>query len=456
MALRRRKLLALANGLVASSLMAGCSSPNPAPGSPTPSTRPPTDTSAPTTHTPETPPGTADSAIHELTYDNTAFGVNVLHRIANDGGNQLFSPYSVAMALGMTSAGARGETRTEMHEVLQFPFGGSRLHDTIRTLHERIIPERASTPTTTGGGERTEVPLQVVDANALWGQEAFPWAAEYLDLVERFYGAGLHRLDFASNPEQARETINEWVAETTRDKITDLLPPGSITTMTRLVLTNAVYFQALWEHPFTDTEDGSFTNLDGSESTVPMMAVGEESFRYAEIGGHQLVDLPYRDGNYGFVVVLPPEGGYDAFESTLTGDRLWRWLDRMEPRVGTVRMPKFGFRSGFQLSGVLKALGMRTAFTADADFSGMATKEAGESMTIDEVYHQTFIEVDEKGTEAAAATAVVVAVSAVRGQDPFDLTIDRPFLFLIRERQTGAVLFLGRVVDVTAATPDSG
>jgi len=456
MALRRRKLLALANGLVASSLMAGCSSPNPPSGSPTPSTRPPTDTRSPTTHTPETPPGTVDSAIHELTYGNTAFGVHVLHQVADGGGNQLFSPYSIATALGMTYAGAKGDTRMEMHDVLQYPFGGSRLHETIRTLHERIIPERVSTATTTDGGERTDVPLQVVDANALWGHEAFPWAAEYLDLVERFYGAGLHRLDFTSKPEQARETINEWVAETTRGKITDLLPPGSITTMTRLVLTNAVYFQALWEHPFTDTEEGSFTSLEGSESTVPMMAVGEESFRYVEIDGHHLVELPYRGGHYGFVVVLPPEGGYEAFESALTGDRLWRWLGRMEPRVGTVRMPKFGFRSGFQLSDALKALGMETAFTTDADFSGMATEGAGDSLAIDEVYHQTFIDVDEKGTEAAAATAVVVDVSAVRGEDPFNITIDQPFLFLIRERQTGAVLFLGRVVDAAAATPDSG
>lgn len=473
MVLRRRQVLALSKALAVSSLLAGCSTDGPAGiASPRPQSttdKSPTESSSPTktsekpTQTLETPTGITATPIREVTYGNTVFGVDLLQTIATGNENRLFSPYSVAIALAMTYAGARGETRSQMESTLHYPFEGEELHGTIQSLHDTLIPEgqedATPTPTPTPDGERYDIPLRFVDANALWGQEGFPWREAYLSLVERYYAAGLHQLDFAADPEDARSTINDWVAETTREKITDLLPPGSISSATRLVLTNAVYFQALWENPFTpsDTESNPFTALDGSTADIPLMTIDDKGFPYAKVDGHQLVELPYRGGEFGMVIILPPEGEYNAFQESLTAERLWRWLSRLEFRAGTLSIPKFTFDSGFELKKVLAELGMPAAFDSSrADLSGMAEGGAGEALFIDEVYHKTFISVDEKGTEAAAATGVVIPVSAVKGPEPFEMTVDRPFLFLIRERQTGAILFLGRMVDASEAQPGNG
>lgn len=462
MALPRRRVLALSKAIAAGSLLAGCAALNPpAAETASPSPRP---SDPPTSSPPAGTPEGLSAPIEQFTFWNAVLGVDVFKRVATGTDNRLFSPYSVAVALAMPYAGARGETRSQMASTLRYPFDGEELHSAVHTLHERLTPadqpglSATPSPTPTGDGERYELPLRFIDANALWGQAGFPWREAYLSLVDQYYAAGLRQLDFSTEPEAARERINRWVADVTRERITGLLPRGSISGMTRLVLTNAVYFRALWEHPFdpSETEAAPFTAIDGSTADVPMMRSDEESFQYAKIDGHQVVELPYRDGEFGMVVVLPPEGKFDRFQDALTASRLWRWLDGLESRVGTVTMPKFEFESGFELSDVLASLGMPAAFDGGrADFSGMTTGEAGEGLFIDGVHHKTFIGVDEKGTEAAAATGVVIAASAVVGEDPFELTLDRPFLFLIRERRTGAVVFLGRVVDASSATPSS-
>lgn len=455
----RRELLELAPALAASGLLGGCI--NSQPAEPTPSQSTNSQSPAPSPTGSVDTPGGNSTPVSRVAFGNAVFGVNLLQSVAEATENRLMSPYSIAVALAMTYAGARGETRTQMASTLQYPLGGTELHQTMQTLHERLDTGEADestptpTPTPEDDGQR-EIPLQLIDANTLWGQDGFPWRGAYLSLVERYYSAGLRQLDFAGNSDAARNEINRWVSDVTREKITDLLPPGSISNATRLVLTNAVYFQAIWEHPFTEsnTESKSFTSLDGSQTDIPMMTNDGDKFPFAEVDGHQLIELPYMNGKYGMVMVLPPEGEYSSFESSLTASTLWKWLDHLEARAGTITIPKFTFDSQFQLSNVLADLGMPAAFDPSAaDLSGMAQQDDGDALYIDDVHHKTIISVDEKGTEAAAATGIVIPVSKATGENPFEMIVDRPFLFLIRERYTGAILFLGRMVDAEGAQP---
>lgn len=456
----RREVLELAQALAAGGVLAGCSTTQPADPATTATraTNSPSPGPSPTASvgTPED----VSSPVRRLAFGNAVFGVDLLQSASEDTGNQLFSPYSIAIALGMTYAGARGETRTQMESTLHYPFGGTELHRTIETIRERLdtgdAGESTPSPSPTPGDDQHDVPLQLFDANALWGQEEFPWREAYLSLVELYYSGGLHQLNFAEDPDAARRKVNQWVSTMTRENITDLLPPGSISSATRLVVTNAVYFQAIWDHPFmpSNTESRPFTAIDGSQTDIPMMTNDSREFPYAEVGGHQLIELPYRDDDYGLVIVLPPAGEYESFESSFTASKLWNWLDELEARAGAITMPKFQFDSQFQLSEALAELGMPAAFDpSSADLSGMAEEGEGDALYIDEVHHETFISVDEKGTEAAAATGIVIPVSKAVGEEPFEMTVDRPFLFLIRERRTGAVLFLGRMVDAEGAQP---
>lgn len=456
----RRDVLHL-QALVASGLLAGCSTIPPGdPESVSPESPNPRASAASPTQTIGTP-ANISTPIRKVTFGNTVFGVNLLRSVTGQRTNQLVSPYSIAIALAMTYAGARGETRTQLKSTLRYPFEGTELHQTIQALHQQLDTGDAgdSTPTPTptpDDDEQHRVPLRLIDANALWGQEGFPWSDAYLTLVEQYYSAGLHQLDFADDPDAARQEINRWVSTMTRGNIPELLPAGSISAATRLVLTNAVHFQALWDHPFSpsNTEPRPFTNLDGSQTEIPMMTNDNRAFPYAEIDGLQFIELPYQDADYGMVIVLPPDGEYEDFESSLSASKLWNWLEQLEEKAGAITVPKFQFDARFQLSSTLAALGMPDAFDpTEADLSKMAEDDAGEALYIDEVHHKTFISVDEKGTEAAAATGIVIPVSEVVGEDPFEMTVDRPFLFLIRERSTGAILFLGRMVDAEQAQP---
>ena len=394
--------------------------------------------------------GVDDEELAELVAENRRFAIE-LHRelVSMEPGENLFcSPHSISIALAMTYAGARGETEAQMAETLRYTLGED-VHATIEELAERLDARSDVHVDDDEDGD----PFQLNVVNAVWGQEEYPFLGEYLDIIEKHYGAGLREVDFKSDPKGSRETINAWVEEQTEEKIDELLPEGSIDQYARLVLTNAIYFMASWEKPFQEgaTEGAEFTALDGETNEVPTMRQSE-SFPYAEVDGHQLIELPYVGEEVGMVVILPEEGEFEGFEAELDGDRLEELVDELEVKEGDISLPRFEYESDFSLKEILEEMGMPIAFDNEqADFSGMADLEAsGENLFIHDAYHDAYVAVDEEGTEAAAATGVVVGTDSAPA-DPFEMVVDRPFLFAIRDRPTGALLFLGRVVDAGAA-----
>lgn len=364
-----------------------------------------------------------------------------LFRIARDDGNTLLSPSSISAALTMTLAGARGGTAAEMREVLHINMTDDRIH----TARNELDLQLASPPEKLPGDERQ--PLTISVANSLWGQSDYPFRDEFLKLLAEHYGAGMNLADFNTAPEEARRAINSWVEDETNDRIVDLIPEGVITTLTRLVLVNAIWFRANWADQFDPeaTEDGSFDLLDGEEATVPLMHGGGR-MDFIETDEYRAVRLPYA-GDASMLIVLPDKNRFDQVAAAFGPDDL-ATIDRdASVHQVALTMPKFEFMSEFALKASLKELGMGTAFTSPsltggADFTGMT--EARE-LFIHEVVHQAFISVDEQGTEAAAATAVVVGLESA--PPPAEVILNRPFFFLIQHGSTGEVLFIGQVVD---------
>ena len=281
----------------------------------------------------------------------------------------------------------------------------------------------------------------------MWGQTGYAFLAEFLDTLARNYGAGLRLLDFQQKPEPSRQTINDWVSDQTEEKIKDLIPQGGITPDTRLVLANAIYFDADWQHPFSKdrTQDAPFNTLDGEQVTVPMMATEDPvSLSYAQGEGYQAVELPYQGGQMSMLILVPDAGRFEAFEAALDAGRVETILGQIQSQVVILRMPKFSYTSDFELAKTLAALGMPVAFRhREADFSGM---DGTRDLFIGDVFHKAFVAVDEAGTEAAAATAVVMKAIAMPLFD-VELTVDRPFVFLILDLETGTILFVGRVLN---------
>jgi serpin B len=382
----------------------------------------------------------------ELVGGNTAFGIELFSVLAGEepDGNLFVSPYSISTALAMTWAGAEGRTAEQMAEVLHFDLPEGTVHQLFESIQSKLQTDYRR-QYMQGEGD----PLTLEVANALWAQESFPLLQDYVSLVRQSYDAEARNLDFVNNPEGARQTINAWVEDKTRDRIRDLLPRGSIDSMTRLVITNAVYFKGSWNDPFEEaaTSDGEFTLADGSTVEVPMMHQTEE-YPYAETHGCRAVELPYAD-NQSSMIVLLPDGDIGDFEQSLTGEKLSDILTGLRSAEIQLSMPSFEFTSSFSLSDVLKTMGMSRAFDPSmADFSGMT---GSRDLYISAVIHKAFVKVDEEGTEAAAATAVVMALTSAQPEpEPIVLDLDRPFLFLIRDRITGSVLFMGRVADPSA------
>lgn len=439
----RRELLAR-SGALATAALAGCLDDG---GTPTgTSDEDGSDTPTVTeTETQSGPPAIDEERLAELAAGNAAFALDLHARLAGEAGGNLFiSPYSISAALAMTYAGARGETREQMERTLQYTLGED-VHSGFGDLRTALA---ARETTVDPRSDETVDAFQLDSANALWGREDYGFAEAYLDFLGTHYDAGLRRADFADDPDGERERINEWVAETTEDRIDELLPRGSITAQTVLVLTNAIYFMASWSQQFDpgDTEDDTFTALDGTESTVPFMHQHLRT-NYAAVDGAKAIELPYVGEDVSMVFLLPEAREFEAFEQTLDADRLFAILGEMSEAAGDLAVPKFAFETEVQLRNPLAALGMSLPFTSDADFGGMV--ENGDGPFISEVYHDAFVTIDEEGTEAAAATAVVMDESAP--PEWGELRVDRPFLFCIRDRPTDAVLFLGRVVDAGGA-----
>jgi serpin B len=371
---------------------------------------------------------------------NSAFAIDLYHALRQDGdGNLFYSPYSISIALAMTYAGARTETESEMAATLHYRLPQERLHPVFNAL------DMALTSQESGEGEDA---FQLNIANAIWGQEGFKFLPAFLDTLAENYGAGLRTMDFAQ-AEAARQTINDWVSEQTKGKIEDLIPKGYLDSLVRLVLTNAIYFNGKWVLPFEkdSTHDGPFTRLDGSEVTVPMMSQTAE-FDYAAGDGYQAIELPYRDSTMAMLFVLPEEGRFEEMEAAFSAGSVDDIVEDLSAQQIHLTLPKFTFESEFDLSTILAQMGMPLAFRppgpGGADFSGMTGQR---DLYISAVLHKAYVAVDEEGTEAAAATAVIMKLTAAMPEPLVQMTLDRPFLFLIRDRDNDTILFVGRVLD---------
>ncbi|MBL7199451.1 MAG: serpin family protein [Anaerolineae bacterium] len=386
-------------------------------------------------------PKASEDDLADLASGNSAFAFDLYQSLKGREGNLFYSPHSISLALAMTYAGARADTEGQMAETLRFALSQDRLHPAFN----RLDLELAARGEGAEGKDEQGFRLNIV--NALWGQAGYEFLAQFLDVLAENYGAGMRRLDYVRDPEGSRVTINDWISEQTEGRIEDLIPAGAIDTLTRLVLTNAIYFNAAWLEPFQPerTEDGPFHPLGGGEVTVPMM-VQTTSHGYAEGEGYQAVEILYDGRELSMVIVLPKEGQFEAVESTLDGQRVEAIVQDLRRGQVALTMPKFEFESEFGLSDTLAAMGMPVAFGADADFSGMT---GNRDLSISEVIHKAFVSVDEAGTEAAAATAVIMRFTAVPAE-PVQVTLDRPFIFVIRDIETGAILFVGRVLDPSA------
>lgn len=396
----------------------------------------------------DTSPTLAEGELNRLVTDNTTFALNFYHQVKGTAGNLLFSPHSISTALAMTYAGALGNTETQMARALQFNLSQDRLHPAFNAL-DLALNSRGKNGTE---GNGTSFRLNIV--NATWGQKGYSFLSDFLDVLALNYGAGMRVLDFSSNPDAARITINDWVAKQTEDRIKDLLPDGSVTQDTRLVLTNAIYFFASWAIPFdkTLTTNGAFYLLDGTTVSAPMMTLSPGSGEKGEktagavFDGYLAVELPYVDDELSMVLLVPDQGRFFEVEQAINTAMIQAVFDSLGHRTVNLVMPKFGYESTFLLKDTLTAMGMPEAFDDRADFSGMT---GARGLCIGDVYHNAFITVDEAGTEAAAATAVTVYITSIE-LPPMSVAIDRPFIYFIRDIETGAILFMGRVLNPVA------
>ncbi|MBN1202546.1 MAG: serpin family protein [Anaerolineae bacterium] len=374
----------------------------------------------------------------DLIDGNNTFAFDLYQALRIEDGNLIFSPYSVSTALAMTYAGARDTTAQQMAETMHFTLPQDDLHAAFGALEAAL--------SASGEGEED---FRLSVANAIWGQEGYSFLPEFTSLLEDNYRAGLQTVDFESAPEPARQQINQWVSDATQQRIEELLAAGDITEATRLVLTNAIYFKGVWLFPFSEgaTSDAPFTLLDGSEVTVPMMFKGEH-FDYAAGDGYQALRIWYKPGQMSMIVLLPDEGRFEEIESALDKDLFDSLRGDLASQQVMLFMPRFKYESGFNLTATLAAMGMPEAFGSQADFSGMTGEK---DLFIDLVKHKAFISLDENGTEAAAATAVAMKAGAAPSpEEPVEFRVDRPFIYLITDEATGAILFVGRVLDPTA------
>lgn len=373
------------------------------------------------------------------TFGADAYGLLAAMSAAT-GGNLVFSPASIAIALAMVRAGAVGITGTEIDEVLHVADPAA-VHRSMNALSAAL---ESRSGTFDLNGESREVTLSI--ANSMWGQSGLEFEQPFLDTLAGEYGAGMRVTDYAADPEAARSAINDWVAQETNERIPQLLGEGDVTPDTRLTLVNAVYLKAPWVEEFMPeaTTDLPFTRLDGSSVEVPTM-MGQRFWPYASGDGWQAIDLAYVGNQLSMLLVVPDAATPDAVEASLAGGLLDDVVEALETREVKLWLPKWDTETFAPLADLLADLGMPTAFTGQADFSGITTQEA---LAITSVVHQANITVDEHGTEAAAATAVLAGATAM--PDPTDLVelhVDRTFLFALRDTVTGAVVFLGRVAD---------
>lgn len=400
-----------------------------------------------TTTTPETPTETpketpkveakqkltGQQAQDALVVGQQAFGADLFAKTHATSPNVLLSPYSVHVALGMTSVGAKGQTVAQMNQAL----GLGELDLAAYKAQSDALAKQATAD--------TPEPLVLNTANRLFVQDGYKLVPAFTSTVEAAFGALPEAVNFIKDTEAARTTINAWVSKQTMAKIPELIKAGVLSGATRMVLTNAVYFKGAWQHPFGE---GSTTPMafEGAAAPVPTMQVAAD-FATGEAGGARLLSMPYQGGDADMLIILPPAGQADALASKMNGAALGEMLKApLKTGMTRVRLPKFTYRTPIKLNDTLQAMGIKDAFSqGSADFTGMNPDAKKEGLHISAVIHEAFIAVDEKGTEAAAATAVAVAVKGIAPTKPAEFFVDRPFLFVIRHTKTNTPLFLGKV-----------
>ncbi len=388
-------------------------------------------------YSPDQPPQADDSGsttkgIQEVVTANNQFAFDLYSEFGKtESGNIFYSPYSISSALAMTYEGAREKTAEEMKSVFYFPET-----NTLRTNFAAIYNDI----------NKKDKEYQLSTGNALWVQQDYQFLQDYLTTVEKYYRGKAANVDFVKETEKSRQTINTFIEQQTNDKIKDLIPEGVLNSMTRLVLTNAIYFKGTWEWEFdkSDTRDQEFKITPTNTVQVPMMYMKNEkaNFNYLNNEDVQILELPYKGNDISMLIILPKDN-LESIESSLTFDKLLEWKNQMkEEKIDSIYLPKFKFDTKYFMKETLSAMGMPTSFSMQADFSGMT---GNKDLFISSVIHQAFVQVDETGTEAAAATAVVMKQNAVA--EPEIFKADHPFVFIIQEKETGNILFIGRVVD---------
>jgi serine protease inhibitor len=366
---------------------------------------------------------------------NNAFALALYGQLHGQKGNLFFSPESISTALAMAYAGARGGTAAQMAKTLHFTLPPAQLHPTMGALLKNL--------------NATHQGYQLNVANALWAQQGYKFLDSFLSLLKTDYGAGLEQVDFKGATESARSTINQWVEKKTQDKIKDLLQPGALRADTRLVLTNAIYFKGNWDTQFdqAQTRDEDFYLSPEQKVSAPLMH-REGGFNYLDGGTFQALEIPYKSKELSMLIFLPKDrDGLAALEQSLTPEHTQQWMSQLAPAPKViVSLPRYKMTQEFELAKTLGAMGMPQAFASDADFSGMTGQH---DFAISNVIHKAFVDVNETGTEAAAATAVTMRSLAVFRpvQPPPVFRADHPFLFLIRDNHSNSILFLGRVAD---------
>jgi serine protease inhibitor len=416
--------------LMAGVLLSGCTSP-PGPAPPPPATKP-VPTAVPTIHPPAISNQSIVDANNQFAFDLYSYLTSIP---ASAESNLFFSPFSISSALALTYEGARGSTAEEIRSVFHFP-----ANDTFSRQGFSMINADLNRP---------DAGYTLRTANALWAEKTYSFLPEYLQIAREFYRANVTNLDFTNAPEASRITINQWVEDQTEDKIRDLIPPGVIDPLTRLVITNAIYFHGTWQKEFDKnlTHGADFNTTPAVTVHVEMMerTDADSFYPYSENDQFQILKLPYNHtGNAGLsmLILLPRDEILAAVERSLTLQNLSAWTGNLTSQRVNVYLPKFHLETKYDLSATLASMGMPTAFTPLADLSGM---DGTHNLQISDVIHQAYVDVNEQGTEAAAATAVVIKLTSIEVVPEF--RADHPFLFMITDDQSGTILFLGRVMN---------
>jgi len=393
--------------------------------------------------------GVTPQGIQEVVRANNEFSFNLYSQLNKEvPGNIFYSPYSISTALAMTFEGAKGQTAEEMYKVLRFtPCVCKKAPCECDAPNTR----RPATASIYNSINKNQDSYQLSTGNALWGQADFPFLPDYTATVEKYYGGKVTNLDFKNETEKSRVTINSYIEKQTNDKIKDLIPSGILDSLTKLVLTNAIYFKGTWQWEFDkkDTRDQDFKVTPSNIVKVPMMYMKPEkaNFNYLETKDLQILELPYKGGDLSMLVLLPKEN-LDAASPSLTPEKLEEYKAQMkETKLAAIYLPKFEFDAKYYMKNTLSALGMPTAFSRlGADFSGMTLAD---QLCIGEVIHQAYVKVDEQGTEAAAATAVVMMLGSAAPSKAIIFQADHPFIFIIQQKETGNILFMGKMTDPT-------